>query len=240
MRHLVTAAGLTRPSRHGPYDQRVQHVARLVPAYQLAALIMADPRRWWPVVSIALTTPPPRDRTAPPQPVAAGPVTTRGFTVQAPPGAARRISQEEWDRVIESLAEADLRRLTSHFETVNKALASEIRHLTRLAAAGRVAEAEEVWLHGDPLHVRDPLEERLVWLLDHATGPGFETVLGVLADHSEPKIRRRVAKHTQAPAPLWMEMFNDDDRWVRFGATDQLGRSLNFAAGSDDLAGPNA
>lgn len=226
---LVAAAGMTRPGYRRGEEDRVRRVATLAKPEDLAALVAADPRRWWPVIHQALTTPRsyPASDPAPPVQKSGG-------------NSSRPLPQAQWDQVVASFQAQHLRELGKHLAVVHASLAARLQHLTQRSLAGRVVEADQVWLHGDPLWVQEPLLERLVWLLDNAHGPGFEVVLGMLADHPEVKIRRRVAKHTQTPAPLWMEMFNDEDRWVRFGATDQLGRSLDFAAGSEGLAGPGS
>lgn len=210
---IVQIAGLSPAQHADPHTSRVWRAARDVLPGQVASLVLADPARWWRLVARALGE--------------------YDEAVQADLDADVAYALESGSTEGQARADVADQPQPVAVASMHHALAEMIQPLVRLALAGRVVEADQVWFQGDPFVVSGSLMERLVWLLENAEGPGFEAVLGVLADHPEPMLRRRVAKHSQTPQPLWASMFSDEDRWVRVGATDRLARVFGAAVPLD-------
>ena len=77
------------------------------------------------------------------------------------------------------------------------------------------------------LAVRGTLLDRLIWLVEKASGPGLDAVVTALAQIPDVKVRRRAAKHPQIPGDTVIALTADPDRRVRVNAQHAFTRALS-------------
>lgn len=76
------------------------------------------------------------------------------------------------------------------------------------------------------LATRGTVRDRLIWLIEKASGSGFDAALDALVAIPDVKVRRRVAKHPQATAEIISTLANDPDARVRTNALQSFSRAL--------------
>lgn len=148
----------------------------------VAALILADPQRWWAQL-------------------------TRVDVSAAKPRGTQ----------------ACLNSLAVHTE-----LARLIHDIASQATADpALLDATHDTFSAHELAVRGTLRDRLIWLVEKASGPGFDAVVTALAKIPDVKVRRRAAKHPQIPGDTVIALTTDPDVRVRANAQHAFTRALS-------------
>ena len=114
-------------------------------------------------------------------------------------------------------------------EAFHCALAGVLAQVVTRTREG-AADVDEVRVGGEVMATRgQAAEQRLLWLLENASGPGFGAVLEAAVAHPEIKVIRRAASHQQLPPAVAADLIAHPDRWVRAGAERAFSRALGEA-----------